>query len=554
MGQQEPISRYAYIVVALFATLQSVIILYSTDYTVRQESGLSGQFVYLPLLLAVFVPSAISYLITNAKSAIFYLNILIIILLTIWISLWHARHSESSTDASPFIAFTTLIVLLFFLLPWMQMRQLEKTWKIDYACLMGFYIKNTLLGIFASAIGGLLVTLILLANFLFKIVNLSSLSQLLSNDLTLWAGFTLGFNIGLIFLRSTFELQFGKFIRYIARFFLIILHIIAIVFVIGFIFSYFTGMNATGLGSAAMLWFLILNIILINLVYGDGTQPYQFSAWLNPFVLFSVLLLNFFSLLSIYGILIRVNQYSWSIERLYAFTIALFLAIIIFAYSIAVLRKRTHWIFSLGTINKFGLLGLIGTILVINSPIADFKRITLNSILSGIDNGKIKVDSMLAYDLDELGPNGQQALKKLKSNPEYKKLLEHSSYGDEPRKSLEDVLVLAKNSAELPKSWWDMEDKEHEYYCISLYHSYNCLGFMADANQDGQDDVVMCYASEDSGSFDCIIWQEKHDTWSIVDRQANHYQSVEERDQAWQKLLDGQFNLKPKEWRQIIPQ
>ncbi|MEQ5633003.1 hypothetical protein ABN337_08190 [Providencia manganoxydans] len=114
MGQQEPISRYAYIVVALFAILQSVIILYSTDYTVRQESGLSGQFIYLPLLLAVFVPSAISYLITNAKSAIFYLNILIIILLTIWISLWHARHSESSTDASPFIAFTTLIVLLFF--------------------------------------------------------------------------------------------------------------------------------------------------------------------------------------------------------------------------------------------------------------------------------------------------------------------------------------------------------------------------------------------------------------------------------------------------------
>lgn len=93
MGQQEPISRYAYIVVALFAILQSAIILYSTDYSVRQESGLGGQFVYLPLLLAVFVPSAISYLITNAKSAIFYLNILIIILLTIWISLWHARHS-----------------------------------------------------------------------------------------------------------------------------------------------------------------------------------------------------------------------------------------------------------------------------------------------------------------------------------------------------------------------------------------------------------------------------------------------------------------------------
>lgn len=434
------------------------------------------------------------------------------------------------------------------------MRQLEKTWKIDYACLMGFYIKNTLLGILASAIGGLLVTLILLANFLFKIVNLSSLSQLLSNDLTLWAGFTLGFNIGLIFLRSTFELQLAKFISYIARFFLIILHVIAVVFVIGFVFSYFTGMNAAGLGSAAMLWFLILNIVLINLVYGDGTQQHQFSAWLNPFVLLSILLLNFFSLLSIYGILARVNQYSWSIERLYAFTIALFLAIIIFAYSIAVLRKRTHWALSLGTINKFGLLGLIATILVINSPIADFKRITLNSILSGIENGKIKVDSMLAYDLDELGPNGQQALEKIKSNPEYKKSLESSFYGDEPRKSLEDILVVAKNSTELPESWWNMEDKENEYYCTSLYNSYDCLGFVTDANQDGQNEVVMCYTSADSYRFDCLIWQEKNNQWSIADRQANQYLSVEARNKAWQKLLDGKFDLKPKEWQQIIPQ
>ncbi|MCU6353304.1 DUF4153 domain-containing protein, partial [Morganella morganii] len=100
MGQQtlkESVSRYAYLFVALLAIVQATIILYSTNYSVQQEIGLSEQYFYLSLLLAIFVPSATSYLFTQVKAGVFYLNILIIILLTIWISLWQARHSASSS-------------------------------------------------------------------------------------------------------------------------------------------------------------------------------------------------------------------------------------------------------------------------------------------------------------------------------------------------------------------------------------------------------------------------------------------------------------------------
>lgn len=553
--QQESISRYSYLFVAIISVIQTIVIWLSTDSSIQIESEYSHKLIYLPLLLAVFVPSVISYLITHARSATFYINILITIIFTTWIAIWQARHDELSTHSSLFIPFSTLTILFFFLLPWMQMRQSVGTWKINYSCLISFYIKNTFLAIFASTIAGLVVTINYLASFLFQVVNLDTLSDILSSKLAVWALLALSFNISLVFLRSTFDLQLGKFVSYIARFFLITLNVIAIIFMVGFLISQITGLTLVGLGSSGMLWFLILNIVLINLVYGDGSTQYQFFSWLNPFVLFSILLLNFFSLLAVYGILIRVEQYSWSINRLYAFTVALFIAAIVLAYSIAVIRKKTGWMLSLGSINKVGLLGLIAIILLINSPIADFKRITLNSLLIGIENGRIKINSMLAYDLTDLGPNGQKALEKLKSNPEYKKAFEVNTYDtDQPEKSLKEVLVLAKNSIPLPESWWTKRNKDSVWYCTARYDPYHCLGFVADVNQDGQNDVVMCYSPTEGSNFECLIWQETESEWAVADRQASQYNSTEERDDAWKKLLDGQFNLTPKEWRQITPQ
>lgn len=123
MGQQlerDAIRGYSYFIIVIFAVIQGIVITATTDYSTRLESQLSATTLYLPILLAIFVPSAISYLITNAKSAIFYLNIAVIIGLIFWLNYWHAQDFLNPADADPFFAFITLTVLLFFILPWMQ--------------------------------------------------------------------------------------------------------------------------------------------------------------------------------------------------------------------------------------------------------------------------------------------------------------------------------------------------------------------------------------------------------------------------------------------------
>ncbi|WP_265497252.1 DUF7057 domain-containing protein [Providencia rustigianii] len=552
--QKEPISRLAYVIISILAIIQGIIITANLDYSTRTSIELSPTLAYLPLILAIFVPSVISFLITNAKQSAFYLNIILVIVLACWINTWQSVDLEYSSSRDPFLVGVTLTVLIFFLLPWMQNYQATGTWKANYGCLVGYYFRNTLFGITSCAIGGLLALIVKQASFLFSIVNLSALSHLLDSEYTLWVAFLLGFNISLLFLRAKLVMQLNNIVRYFSLFFLPLLSVVAIIFLIGFVISLATNVRFTSseLGSGTMLGFIILNVIFINAVYGDGTHRHQFGVIFNSFVLTSIVLLNAFSALSLYGILVRVNQYSWSVSRLYAFTIAIFLALIILSYSIAILRKRQSWSLSLGSINKVAISSLIGIILIINSPIANFEKITVNSMMSAIEQGKIKINRTLGYDLENLGKRGQDALAKLNQNPEYQMLLKTSDYSPENQKLLKDVLVMAKNSKPIPQSWFSMgDDISGSWYCTNYYSPQSCLGFMADVNQDGHDDIVMCHSEAEISNYECIIWQSTADTWNVIEEQITHFDDIPSKKAAWDKLLNGQYQLKPKAWLEI---
>lgn len=149
--------------------------------------------------------------------------------------------------------------------------------------------------IIATVIGGLLVILLYLASFYLRL-SISLLLVSLLITILLYIQVSLQDLILGWFLRSIFEFRFSQFIHYIARFFLIILHLIAAIFVGGFLFSFVMKLSILEVGASAILWFLALNIILINLTYGNGHHQYQRVTWLNTLTLSSIILLNFFSL------------------------------------------------------------------------------------------------------------------------------------------------------------------------------------------------------------------------------------------------------------------
>ncbi|EPB5148275.1 DUF4153 domain-containing protein [Morganella morganii] len=560
---QAPASRFIYFIVIVVALLQGLTLNATSDYLIRSSWQVPGSLVWLPMLLALFVPSVFSYLINRFFPAALWAGLLLTAVLCVWMNFWYlseatAGHTRELSSLIP------LMVLLFWLiLPWFQLRQLSGSWNPDYALLTEQYVRNTVLGALAGLIGLLVMGMLFLAVYLFRIVNLEFLSDWLNDSLYFWMSFCLGFNISLVFIRTVFTFTTGKIAGYVARVLLPLLTVIGVIAAGGLLLSVVTGVRVSGLGSFTMIWFVALNIILLNLVYGNACVP-RFRSWLNGVVLAGVLLLNIFSLSSVYGILVRVNQYSWSMDRLYGFCIALFLAVVVLAYSVVLLWKRSGWAVLLGPVNKAGLLTLMVVILVISSPLADFKQITANSILAGIEKGRIKVTSDIRYTLEDLGKRGEAVLAVLNKNPEYSKALTYSSYDQDNRRTLREVMLTVPGSPPLPESWWEGKpDVTRAWFCTESSAGGECLGFMADADGDGQNDALVCVSGYSDSSFYCQIWQQTSEVtdgqpdkpvWEERDYQDIQYASEEEKQVAWAALKAGHYSLKPKVWMMVTPE
>lgn len=558
-----PASRFVYFIVIVVALLQGLTLNATSDYLIRSSWQLPGSLVWLPMLLAMFVPTVFSYLISRFSSAALWTGLVLTAALCVWMNYWYlseatAGHTRELSSLIP------LLVLLFWLiLPWFQLWQSSGSRNPDYALLTEQYVRNTVLGALAGLIGLLVMGMLHLAVYLFRIVNLEFLSGWLDDSLYYWMSFCLGFNVSLVFVRSVFSFSTGKIAGYVARVLLPLLTVIGVIAAGGLLLSVVTGVRVSGLGSFTMIWFVALNIILLNLVYGNECVP-RFRSWLSALVLAGVLLLNVFSLSSVYGILVRVNQYSWSMDRLYGFSIALFLAVVVLAYSVALLWKRSGWVVLLGPVNKAGLLALMAVILVISSPLADFKQITANSILAGIEKGRIKVTSDIRYTLEGLGKRGEAVLTVLNDNPEYRKALTYSSYDQDNRRTLQEVLLTVPGSPELPESWWEGKpDVTRSWFCTETSANGECLGFMADADGDGQDEAVVCITGYSDTSLYCQIWQQTTEAaegepdklvWTESDYQDIQYASEADQQAAWAALKAGHYSLKPKKWMMVTPE
>ncbi|MEM8182896.1 DUF4153 domain-containing protein [Morganella morganii subsp. sibonii] len=558
-----PASRFVYFIVIVVALLQGLALNATSDYLIRSSWQLPGSLVWLPMLLALFVPTVFSYLINRFSSAALWTGLVLTAVLCVWMNYWYlseatAGHTRELSSLIP------LLVLLFWLiLPWFQLWQSSGSRNPDYALLTEQYVRNTVLGALAGLIGLLVMGMLHLAVYLFRIVNLEFLSGWLDDSLYYWLSFCLGFNVSLVFVRSVFSFSTGKIAGYVARVLLPLLTVIGVIAASGLLLSVVTGVRVSGLGSFTMIWFVALNIILLNLVYGNECVP-RFRSWLSGLVLAGVLLLNVFSLSSVYGILVRVNQYSWSMDRLYGFSIALFLAVVVLAYSVALLWKRSGWTELLGPVNKAGLLVLMAVILVISSPLADFKQITANSILAGIEKGRIKVTSDIRYTLEDLGKRGEAVLTVLNDNPEYRKALTYSSYDQDNRRTLQEVLLTVPGSPELPESWWEGKpDVTRSWFCTETSANGECLGFMADADGDGQDEAVVCITGYSDTSLYCQIWQQTTEVaegepdklvWTESDYQDIQYASEADQQAAWAALKAGHYSLKPKKWMMVTPE
>jgi len=207
------------------------------------------------------------------------------------------------------------------------------------------------------------------------------------------------------------------------KFLLVFLVFVSILFLVALPFTGLSPLWESG-GSMLILCMQAIMLFFINAVYQDDPESNPYPIELHRFIYLGVALLPIYSAISFYGLSLRVDQYGWSLSRCWAFLLWSIFALFSLGYLWGIVKLKDHWLRQLSWVNvRMGLL-VLALMFVVNSPLLDFRKISVSSQLSRLDSGEISLSEFdYAYFRGKLVKPGYWALENLKesvaeSNPE----------------------------------------------------------------------------------------------------------------------------------------
>ncbi|MFO6492583.1 DUF4153 domain-containing protein [Hafnia alvei] len=480
----------------------------------------------------------------------------------------------------------SLAAIIFVTLPWLQVRIEKPNLPVNYPDLHDAIWKNTITVVLTLLIAGLMWGILSLGAGLFKLIGIDFFYNLFfEHQIFTYLANSLVLAIGVLICRTNSKLiiTVRKLLSLVVKGLLPLLSFFALIF----IFSLpFTGINtlAKQWSSATTLLttMSLLLALLVNAVYlsADNAEQKPYPKIIRYIINGSLLALPIYAILSTYYLGLRIVQYGWTPERLWAAVVVGLSLCLSLAYATAVVRKNTIWLHSLGNINK-KMMCLIAAILILcNSPIIDPYRISVNDQMQRYATGKISPDNldliMLRFDAGRRGNDTLQALRhdaKFISEPARKLNLEKiliqtnrwGGYDDDGNKQKTAIftverarknILLATGVTPPDSSWW-ASLSENNYQAERMSDCYllanSCVLTTLDLNADGKPEPILCSFSAPQAPF-CQVYALSEGKWVVISRMDfDEYLAQNKSDSAKLKslILNGQLKTKPKEWRDI---
>lgn len=165
----------------------------------------------------------------------------------------------------------------------------------------------------------------------------------------------------------------------------------------------FTGLQPlwdTGNGTALLMALNLFALFALNAVYQRGDrEPYPLQV--HRLLCVGISLLPVISLLALYGLYLRVDQYGWTVARCWALMISLLIAMFSLGYASNVIRNRERWSGKLASVNQPMAMLMLALILLVNSPLLDFRKISLASQQNRVEQGEITLEQFDFFDARE---------------------------------------------------------------------------------------------------------------------------------------------------------
>ncbi|MGL4681844.1 MAG: DUF4153 domain-containing protein [Hafnia alvei] len=577
------------ILIIITCLIQGALLYLSNDFS-TQEWRLDHKTTLLyVLVLSLSLPLVFVLSVNTLRNKTLWKVLLAYAVIFIAMTTWVNWNDVGLRDYGTGILATfyfSLAAIIFVTLPWLQVRIEKPNSPVNYPDLHDAIWQNTITVVLTLLIAGLMWGILSLGAGLFKLIGIDFFYNLFfEHQIFTYLANSLVLAIGVLICRTNSKLiiTVRKLLSLVVKGLLPLLSFFALIF----IFSLpFTGINtlAKQWSSATTLLttMSLLLALLVNAVHlsADNAEQKTYPKIIRYIINGSLLALPIYAILSTYYLGLRIVQYGWTPERLWAAVVVGLSLCLSLAYATAVVRKNTIWLHSLGNINK-KMMCLIAAILILcNSPIIDPYRISVNDQMQRYATGKILPDNldliMLRFDAGRRGNDALQALRhdaKFISDPARKLNLEKiliqtnrwGGYDDDDNKQKTAIftverarknILLATGVTPPDSSWW-ASLSENNYQAERMSDCYllanSCVLTTLDLNADGKPEPILCSFSAPQAPF-CQVYALSEGKWVVISRMDfDEYLAQNKSDSTKLKslILNGQLKTKPKEWSDI---
>ena len=267
--------------------------------------------------------------------------------------------------------------------------------------------------LFAGCVWGILM----LWGALFRVLEIDFFMDLFQEEWFIYPTLSLANGIGVIIFRSLTQIidVIRRIQQALMKVLLVLIIFVSILFLTALPFTGLDPLWDSG-GSTLILWMQALILFFVNSVYQDEPEKRPYPVWIHRFIYAGIALLPIYSVISFYGLSIRVDQHGWSLARCWGFLIWFVLALFPLGYLWGIIKRRDAWLEQLSRVNLVMGLAVLALVLLATSPVLDFRKISTNSQVARFKSGEIATDKLdIRYFYRQLGKPGYEALQQLKT-------------------------------------------------------------------------------------------------------------------------------------------
>lgn len=538
-------------------------------------SELGGQICWYTLVLSV--PTVMSLTVQSLRDSRFWQHTVLIALvyglLAAWAS-WNATGApglEAEVVLAPF-GFT-LAVALFELMPYLQCRLKHGRWTAPYPELFEYGWQNGLSLLLLIPFVGLCWAVLWLWGALFKLVNVGFFAELFGERAFIYLATGTMVGLGILVARTQHKpVQILQQIVFAV--FKGLLPLLAFVAVLFLTILPVTGLEPlwqTRRAASLLMTVVMLMVLFTNAVFQDGRAHNGVVATypkiLRRLVELGLASLPIYAFLALYAVWLRVDQYGWSPDRLYAALLATTCAAYALGYSFSVLRPAGAWLSPITTINvslSWLVMALIG---LLNSPVLDPLRISVASQLARLNDGEIKAAELdLKFLRFSSGRIGYQALQGLEQDfgirhdavalAEVQKMLKRSERWPTVMPAKESTAKLsleqarprfvAAPGADAVDDAWLQRVVDHQLSSMDcLDEGSDCVVLSPDLDRDGVNERLLC---ETRDMVMCRLSAKIAGQWSDV----GNVEAWGYNENVVAALKQGKLTVKPRRWADLL--